>query len=119
MKVSVVVTTYNRAHIVTEAIESILNQTFGDFELIIVDNYSNDNTEEVIKSYKDERIKYFKNRNNGIIAVNRNYGISKAQGEYIAFCDDDDLWFFCQRGQLGRRRLDVYYRCFGDSGTGS
>ncbi len=93
MKVSVIVPTYNRAHLVTETIDSILSQTFKDFELIIVDNNSSDNTEEVIKSYKDERIKYFKNQNNGIIAVNRNYGISKAQGEYIAFCDDDDLWF--------------------------
>jgi len=78
---------------VTETIDSILAQTFKDFELIVVDNYSSDNTEEVIKSYDDKRIRYFKHQNNGIIAVNRNYGISKAQGEYIAFCDDDDLWF--------------------------
>lgn len=92
-KVSVIVTTYNRAHLVRETIDSILGQTFKDFELIIVDNYSADNTDEVIKSYKDERIRYFKNQNNGIIAINRNYGIGKAQGEYIAFCDDDDLWF--------------------------
>jgi glycosyltransferase involved in cell wall biosynthesis len=93
VKVSVIVPTYNRAHLVTETIDSILSQTFRDFELIIVDNESVDNTEEVIKSYRDERIRYFKHQNNGIIAVNRNYGISKARGEYIAFCDDDDLWF--------------------------
>lgn len=92
MKVSVIVPTYNRAHIITEAIDSILNQTFEDFELIVVDNESTDNTEEVIKSYADERIRYFKHQNNGVVAVNRNYGISKAQGQYIAFCDDDDLW---------------------------
>ena len=92
-KISVIVTTYNRAHMVGETVDSILNQTFKDFELIIVDNDSTDNTEEVIKSYKDERIKYFKNQNNGIIAINRNYGIAKACGEYIAFCDDDDLWY--------------------------
>lgn len=78
---------------VTETIDSILNQTFKGFELIIVDNDSTDNTEEVIKSYKDERIRYFKHQNNGVVAVNRNYGINKARGEYIAFCDDDDLWF--------------------------
>jgi len=77
---------------VTETIDSILNQTFKDFELIVVDNESVDNTEEVVKSYADKRIRYFKHQNNGIIAVNRNYGISKAQSEYIAFCDDDDLW---------------------------
>jgi glycosyltransferase involved in cell wall biosynthesis len=93
MKVSVIVTTYKRAHLVTETIGTILSQTFKDFELIIVDNYSKDNTDDVIKSYADERIRYFKHRDNGIIAVNRNYGISKSQGEYIAFCDDDDLWF--------------------------
>jgi len=93
MKVSVIVPTYNRAHLVTETMDSILSQTFKDFELIVVDNYSSDNTEEVIKSYKDERIRYFKHRNNGVVAVNRNYGVSKAKDEYIAFCDDDDLWF--------------------------
>ena len=92
-KVSVIVTTYNRAHMVTETIDSILDQTFKDFELIVVDNYSADNTEEVVKSYTDERIRYFKHQNNGIIAVNRNYGINQAQSEYIAFCDDDDLWY--------------------------
>ena len=92
LKVSVIVPTYNRAHLVTETIDSILAQTFKDFELIVVDNESSDNTEEVIKSYTDRRIRYFRHQNNGLVAVNRNYGISKANGEYIAFCDDDDLW---------------------------
>jgi glycosyltransferase involved in cell wall biosynthesis len=92
LKVSIIVPTYNRAHLVTETIDSILAQTFKDFELIVVDNESTDNTEEVIKSYTDRRIKYFRHQNNGVVAVNRNYGISKANGEYIAFCDDDDLW---------------------------
>jgi len=77
---------------VTETIDSILNQTFKDFELIVVDNCSSDNTEAVIKAYTDKRIRYFKHENGGVVAVNRNYGISQAQGEYIAFCDDDDLW---------------------------
>lgn len=92
MKVSVIIPTYNRAHLLTQAIDSVLAQTFKDFELIIVDNYSTDNTESVVKSYKDERIRYFKNRNQGLIGVNRNYGIQKSQGEYISFLDDDDLW---------------------------
>jgi glycosyltransferase involved in cell wall biosynthesis len=92
LKVSIIVPTYNRAHLVMETIDSILAQTVKDFELIVVDNESTDNTEEVIKSYTDERIKYFRHQNNGLVAVNRNYGISKANGEYIAFCDDDDLW---------------------------
>jgi glycosyltransferase involved in cell wall biosynthesis len=75
-----------------KAIDSILAQTFQDFELIIVDNYSGDNTESAVKSYDDERLKYLKNQNNGFIGINRNYGIEKSRGEYIAFLDDDDLW---------------------------
>jgi len=77
---------------ITEAIDSVLNQTFQDFELIIVDNYSSDNTESVVKSYDDKRISYFKNQNNGVVGINRNYGIQKSRSEYIAFIDDDDLW---------------------------
>ena len=92
MKVSIIVPTYNRAHFIAEAINSVLNQTFRDFEMIVVDNYSSDNTESVVKSYNDERIRYFKNRNNGLISINRNYGIKKSRGAYIAFLDDDDLW---------------------------
>ena len=90
--VSVVVTTYNRCQMLSETIASILNQTFQDFELIIVDNMSDDGTEQFIKSIDDCRVRYFKNPNYGIIASNRNYGISKSSGFYIAFCDDDDLW---------------------------
>jgi len=77
---------------ITKAIDSVLAQTFQDLEIIVVDNYSVDNTESVVKSYKDKRIRYFKNQNNGIIAINRNYGIQESAGEYIAFLDDDDLW---------------------------
>ncbi len=91
-KVSVVVTTYNRKELLRETIQSILDQTFRDFELIVVDNYSNYDFFEYIKSFNDYRIRAFQNQNNGIIAVNRNFGIKKAKGEYIAFCDDDDLW---------------------------
>jgi len=92
MKVSVILPTYNRAHMITEAIDSVLSQTFEDFELIVVDNYSTDNTESVVKSYRDNRIRYFKHRNHGLVSVSRNYGIEKSSGEYIAFLDDDDLW---------------------------
>ena len=92
MKISVIVITYNRSNLLRETIDSILDQTFKDFELIIIDNYSVDNTEKVVKSYNDKRIKYFKNKNNGVIAVNRNFAIKKSKGEFIAICDDDDLW---------------------------
>ncbi len=92
MKVSVILTTYNRARLVAEAIDSILQQTFQDFELIIVDDCSSDATENVIAAFTDKRLRYFKNDSGRLVAVNRNYGIAQARGEYIAFCDDDDLW---------------------------
>ena len=72
---SVIVTTYNRPSLLNETIKSILNQTFVDFELIVVDNFSNYNFFQLIKSYNDKRIKAFQNQNNGVIATNRNYGI--------------------------------------------
>ena len=91
-KISVIVTTYNRKELLKETINSIINQTFKDFELIVVDNNSNYNFLSEIKSFDDERIVAFQNNNNGIIARNRNFGIMKSKGEFIAFCDDDDLW---------------------------
>lgn len=92
-KVSVIVTTYNRKEYLTETIESILNQTYQDFELIVVDNYSNYDFFGLMKSFKNEKIIPFQNQNNGIIAVNRNLGIKHSKGEYVAFCDDDDIWY--------------------------
>lgn len=91
--VSVIVTTYNRKKLLKETIDSILNQTVKDFELIVVDNFSNYDFFKYIKSFSDGRIKPFQNQNNGIIAINRNYGIKRAKGKYVAFCDDDDCWF--------------------------
>ncbi len=90
--VSVIMPTYNHARFIGEAIDSVLNQTYKNLELIIIDNYSKDNTEEIVASYRDDRIKYLKFRNNGIIAASRNYGIKHSQGEYIAFLDSDDKW---------------------------
>lgn len=93
--VSVVMPAYNHAKFITEAIESVLNQTYKNFELIIIDNYSTDNTEEIVRSYSvaDSRIRYQKFRNNGIIAASRNIGIKTAVGAYVAFIDSDDFWF--------------------------
>lgn len=90
--VSVIVTTYNRQELLKETLESILSQTYTNFELIVVDNFSNYDFFQFLKSFNDVRIRAFQNQNNGIIAVNRNYGIKNAKGKYIAFCDDDDLW---------------------------
>ena len=90
--VSVIVPSYNRVDLLPDTVDSILSQTFDDFELIIVDNMSEDGTESYVNGLKDPRIKYYRNPNNGIIAVNRNLGIKNSKGKYIAFCDDDDLW---------------------------
>jgi glycosyltransferase involved in cell wall biosynthesis len=92
MKVTVIIPTYNRAGILKAAVTSVLAQTFKDFELIVVDNYSSDDTEAVVNAFHDKRISYFKNQNNGLVSINRNFGIEKAQGECIALLDDDDLW---------------------------
>jgi len=90
--VTVIVTTYNRKNMLGETIDSILKQSYGDFELIIVDNFSNYDFLSYIESFNDDRIKPYQNKNNGIIAKNRNLGIKKSRGNYIAFCDDDDIW---------------------------
>ena len=87
---SVVIPTYKRAHSIKRAIESILNQTFLDFEIIVVDDASPDNTEKIVRSIKDPRIVYLKNETNQERCVSRNRGISVAKGKYICFLDSDD-----------------------------
>ena len=90
--VSVIVTTFNRKELLRDTINSILRQTYNNFELIVVDNYSNYDFESFIQSFRSSKIKAFQNQNNGVIAVNRNFGLKQAKGDYIAFCDDDDIW---------------------------
>jgi glycosyltransferase involved in cell wall biosynthesis len=91
-KVTVIIPTYNRAHLIKRAIKSVLNQTFQDFEIIVVDDGSTDNTEEVVKSFNDLRIKYIKHQKNLGASAARNTGIKNSKGEYIAFLDSDDEW---------------------------
>jgi glycosyltransferase involved in cell wall biosynthesis len=88
--ISCITPTFNRSHLLRRAIESTINQTYTNWELIIVDDNSEDNTEEVVRRYieRDERIKYFKNPGEGGNAA-RNHGIRKAEGKWIAFLDDD------------------------------
>lgn len=92
--VSVIMPTYNRAELIGDAINSVLLQTYDNFEFIIINDASNDNTEEVILKFVklDDRIKYFKNEKNLYIARSLNRGIGLSRGEYIARIDDDDLW---------------------------
>lgn len=90
--ISVVIPTYNRADTITRAIMSVLNQTYKDLEVIVVDDNSNDNTDEVIKNIIDGRVKYYKFHENKGACAARNYGIEMSRGEYIAFQDSDDEW---------------------------
>ena len=90
--VSIIMPSWNTAKWIGESIESVINQTYEYWELIIVDDCSTDNTEEVVKSFSDERIKFFKNETNSGAALTRNRALREAQGEWISFLDSDDLW---------------------------
>ena len=91
-RVSVIIPTHNRAELLKETIKSVLDQTYQNFELLIIDNGSTDNTKEVVESFKDKRIKYFWQENSGGPSSPRNRGLKIAKGDYIAFLDSDDLW---------------------------
>lgn len=90
--VSVILTTYNRAHLVLESIYSVLNQTYSDLELIIADDGSEDNTGEIIQAIPDPRIRYYKMPHTGRTAILKNVAIRRSKGELIAFNDSDDCW---------------------------
>jgi glycosyltransferase involved in cell wall biosynthesis len=91
-RVSVIIPTYNREKLILKSIDSVLKQSFQDLEILIIDDASSDNTESVIRSFGNEKIRYFKLDKNSGQCVARNYGIGKARGEYIAFLDSDDEW---------------------------
>ena len=91
LKISVVMPAYNAENYIAEAIESILNQTYTDFEFLIINDGSTDRTEEIILSYKDERIVYLKNEKNSGIVYTLNRGLKSAKGQYIARMDADDI----------------------------
>lgn len=92
IKFSVIIPTYNRGNILGRCVDSILNQTYNNFEIIIVDNSSTDNTDVLLRNYNDERIIILKIHNDGIIAKSRNLGVKNASGDYICFLDSDDWW---------------------------
>ena len=81
------------ADLLSEAIQSVVMQSYNNWELIIVDNNSTDHTTEVIKKYEDIRIKTIKINNHNIIAKSRNAGLHIAQGDWITFLDSDDVWY--------------------------
>jgi len=91
-RVSIIMPTYNRLHLIGNAIRSILNQTYKDFELIVVDDCPEKRAEEVVKKFKDKRIIYVKHEQQKGGAAARNTGIRIARGDFIGFIDDDDEW---------------------------
>lgn len=90
--VSVIIPTYNRAKELQRALQSLIDQFYTNWEAIIVDNYSEDNTDSIINAFQDDRMHLFKLPHTGIIAASRNFGIKKASGQSIAFLDSDDWW---------------------------
>jgi len=118
--ISIIIPTYNHAKYLGKALKSVLSQTYKDWEVIVIDNHSTDETNEVISKFKDPRIRYLKIVNNGILAKSRNLGIKLAKGEWIAFLDSDDWWKkdklkFCfdeinQNVDLIYHELEVVYK---------
>jgi glycosyltransferase involved in cell wall biosynthesis len=90
--VSIVISTYNRAALIGESIQSVLEQTYTNWEMIIVDDGSSDNTREIVQGFKDERISFYYVEHSGLLGKVRNIGLRKAIGDLIAFQDSDDLW---------------------------
>ncbi|MPW26979.1 glycosyltransferase [Alkalibaculum sp. M08DMB] len=93
--VSVIMPTYNCANFIGETLDSVINQTYKNWEVIIIDDCSTDNTVEIVKKYmlNDKRIKYYKLDKNSGAAVARNKALDFSEGKYMAFLDSDDIWF--------------------------
>lgn len=92
MLVSVIMATYKRPAYLKSAIESVLRQTYDNFEAVVVDDGSGDETPDVVAAFNDPRLHYVNPGHQGVLGRILNYGISKSRGELIGFCDDDDAW---------------------------
>jgi glycosyltransferase involved in cell wall biosynthesis len=92
MKASILIPTFNRAYIIGDAIKSALAQTFRDFEIVIVDDGSSDNTREIVERFQDERIRYVQHEFNKGCSAACNTAVESARGEIVAFLDSDDVW---------------------------
>ncbi len=90
--VSIIMPSYNTGKFIEETINSVISQTYSNWELIIVDDCSTDNTDEILKNINDDRIIYLKNEKNSGAAVSRNKALREAKGRWMAFLDSDDLW---------------------------
>ena len=92
MKVSVIINCFNGEEYLKYSLESILNQSYNNWELIFFDNNSRDNSYKIFKSFKDKRFKYYKSSKKILLSEARNIAVSKCSGEWIGFCDCDDVW---------------------------
>ena len=90
--VSIIMPSYNTAEYISDSIKSIQDQTYSNWELLVVDDCSTDNSVEIIKSFKDPRIILLRNDENSGAAISRNYALREAKGKWIAFLDSDDIW---------------------------
>ena len=112
---------YNAANSIKESILGVLNQRFTDYHLYVIDDASTDDTAEVVRPFIHDRLTYIRNEHNQGVAETRNIGIEAAKGDYIAFCDSDDVWLpnklSRQASILQTRRYDVvcsHYYTFED-----
>ncbi len=91
-KVTVIIPTYNRAHLIKRSVESVLNQTYQDIQILVIDDGSGDDTQQVVQGIEDARITYYRKEKNEGVSLARNTGVELAQTDYIAFQDSDDVW---------------------------
>ncbi len=120
--VTVSISTYNRSSLLSGAIEAVLAQSYPNFELIIVNDHSPDNTDNVVEEYlnNDSRVKYIKHSSNKGLASARNTAIESASGKYFTFIDDDDLWdrdFLTEFVKLAEEYNDEYCFCCGNESS--
>lgn len=106
---SVVIPLYNKAKHIEHTLNSVFAQAFSDYEVIVVDDGSTDDGANIVKTFKDTRLNLFSKENQGV-SVARNYGVSKAQGQYIAFLDADDIWMPHHLQDL-KHLIDEYPYC--------
>jgi glycosyltransferase involved in cell wall biosynthesis len=115
MLFSIILPTYNSSNFILDTINCILNQTYNNFELLIIDDFSSDNTHSILLEYQkiDNRIKVFKNPSNFGVSFSRNYGIEKAIGDYLIFWDSDDIAspdrLYLQSQIIKDKSIDVFY----------
>jgi len=112
---SIIIPTYDMAEYLSYSVKSVLCQNYKNFEIIVVDNHSKDNTKKVIKDFKNKKIRFFQIYNYGVIGKSRNLGIKKSRGNWIAFLDADDKWFKNRLSYIKKKIEKNNFDFIGDS----